>query len=292
MKRTIATAVITAVVTAAIAIACFAGCAKKSVKQTASAYLDQEENTVEATVDLTDGYSCDFARGAIYLYDQENKEGVDAVAIGISLGQDTYNDYLAAAKANSNSKEINGGIMYQADGQMIFIQTVGTSAYFGVFADNAGADIHACLRDALDGAVAQSAGSVDLAVVVDVGVGDFARVDDFHPVADGAALWHAGLHLLADEVEDDVHELLVAVVVDHECGQLAGEAVEEHHVAVAHLVEHADEVALAEGGSLGRLYRVDVIVTLRRVVLLMPQCFTKPLLTSISFSKTPSCISP
>lgn len=136
MKRTIATAVITAVVTAAIAIACFAGCAKKSVKQTASAYLDQEETTVEATVDLTDGYSCDFARGAIYLYDQENKEGVDAVAIGISLVQDTYNDYLAAAKANANSKEINGGIMYQADGQMIFIQTVGTSAYFGVFADN------------------------------------------------------------------------------------------------------------------------------------------------------------
>ena len=71
-----------------------------------------------------------------YLYDQENKEGVDAVAIGISLVQDTYNDYLAAAKANANSKEINGGIMYQADGQMIFIQTVGTSAYFGVFADN------------------------------------------------------------------------------------------------------------------------------------------------------------
>ena len=136
MKRTIAIAATTAIVTAAISIACFAGCAKKSGKQTASAFLDQEGTPVEATVDLSKGYSCDIARGAVYLYDKENKEGVDAVAIGISLGQDTYNDYLAAAKANANSKEVNGGIMYQADGQMIFIQTVGTSAYFGVFADN------------------------------------------------------------------------------------------------------------------------------------------------------------
>ena len=137
MKRTIATAVITAIVTAAIAATCFAGCAKKSVKQTASAYLSQEGNTVTATVDLTDGYSCDFARGAVYLYDQENKEGVDAVAIGITLGQEVYEDYLAEAKADANSKEIAGGIMYQADGQMNWIRTAGDSAYFGVFAENA-----------------------------------------------------------------------------------------------------------------------------------------------------------
>ena len=42
MKKTIATAVTTAIVTAAISIACFAGCANKSGKQTASAFLDQE----------------------------------------------------------------------------------------------------------------------------------------------------------------------------------------------------------------------------------------------------------
>ena len=137
MKRTIVTAVITAIVTAAITAACFAGCAKKSTKQTASVYLDQEGNTVTATVDLSDGYSCDFSRGAVYLYDQENKEGVDSVAIGITLGQDTYEDYLAAAKADANSKEINGGIMYQADGEMNFIKPVGDSAYFGIFSQNA-----------------------------------------------------------------------------------------------------------------------------------------------------------
>ena len=133
MKRTIVTAVITAIVTAAITAACFAGCAKKSTKQTASVYLDQEGNTVTATVDLSDGYSCDFARGAVYLQDKDNA----SAAIAITLEQDVYEDYLSAAKADANSKEIGGGIMYQADGEMSFIKPVGESAYFGIFSQNA-----------------------------------------------------------------------------------------------------------------------------------------------------------
>ena len=136
MKKTIATIAITAITTVVIAAACFAGCAKKSVKQTASAYLDQEDNTITATVDLTDGYSCDFARGAVYLYDKENKEGVDAVAIGITLDEEVYNDYLKASKNDEKAKEINGGVMYQADGEMIFITKVSDNAYFGIFAQD------------------------------------------------------------------------------------------------------------------------------------------------------------
>ena len=132
MKKTIATIAITAITTVVIAAACFAGCAKKSVKQTASAYLDQEDNTITATVDLTDGYSCDFARGAVYLQDEKGNE----VAMGLTLGQDVYEEY-AAANADANSKEIAGGVMYQGDGEMVFVKTVGDSAYFGVFAQNA-----------------------------------------------------------------------------------------------------------------------------------------------------------
>ena len=133
MKKTIATIAITAITTVVIAAACFAGCAKKSVKQTASAYLDQEDNTITATVDLTDGYSCDFARGAVYLQDEKGNE----VAMGLTLGQDLYEEYAAAAKEDANSKEIDGGVMYQRDGEMIFVKPVGDSAYFGVFAQNA-----------------------------------------------------------------------------------------------------------------------------------------------------------
>ena len=133
MKKTIATIAITAITTVVIAAACFAGCAKKSVKQTASAYLDQEDNTITATVDLTDGYSCDFARGAVYLQDEKGNE----VAMGLTLGQDVYEEYAAAAKADATSKEIAGGVMYQGDGEMVFVKTVGDSAYFGIFAQNA-----------------------------------------------------------------------------------------------------------------------------------------------------------
>ena len=138
MKRTIATVVTTAIVTAAISIACFAGCSKKSNKQTATAYLNQEGPTIEATVDLSKGYSCDFARGAIYLYDQENNEGVEAVALGITLSEEVYNDYLNESKmADANAKDFNGGVMYKADDQMVFITKVGEDAFFGVFADDA-----------------------------------------------------------------------------------------------------------------------------------------------------------
>ena len=133
MKHTIIKTLV-AVIVAAFAIGCLAGCAKKSVKQTASAYLDQDGNTVDVTVELTGGYSCDFARGAIYLYDKENKEGVDSVAIAMTLEKDTYDDYMAAA---NNSKDIAGGIMYQGDGEMVFLRTVGSDAYFAIFARGA-----------------------------------------------------------------------------------------------------------------------------------------------------------
>ena len=137
MKKTIATAVTTAIVTAAISIACFAGCANKSGKQTASAYLDQGGNMIEATVDLSKGYSCDIAKGAVYLYDQENNEGIEPVAMGITLEEDVYNDYIKASKNDAGAKEIKNGIMYQADNDMVYITKVSDSAYFAVFAHEA-----------------------------------------------------------------------------------------------------------------------------------------------------------
>ena len=57
---------------------------------------------------------------------------------------------------------------------------------------------------------------------------------------------------------DGVFERLVAEMLHHEGGKLAIEVVEEDDVAVAHLVEYGDEVALAKGGSLGRLHLRDV----------------------------------
>ena len=138
MEKKIAIALTVIVAVSCIAIVCFAGCTKKNepVRQSASAYLDQTENKVEARVDLSDGYSCEFAQGAVYLFDQEINESAKEVAIGITLEEDVYNDYLAHSQEDANRKEINGGIMFSTESQTIFIQTVGDSAYFAVFADN------------------------------------------------------------------------------------------------------------------------------------------------------------
>ena len=73
MKKTIATALTAIIALTILGIACFAGCAKKSepVKQYSSAYLNGENGVVITTVDLTDGYSCEFSTGSVYLYDKE-----------------------------------------------------------------------------------------------------------------------------------------------------------------------------------------------------------------------------
>ena len=138
MKKTIATATATAIVTAVITIACFAGCAKKeTTKSTATAYLHQDETVSVATVDLSDGYSVEFTRGAIYLYDKEVEENTEAVAIGIVLEQEAYDNYLKAAQASANKKEISGGIIYESDSGLMFVRTANDSVNFCLFAENA-----------------------------------------------------------------------------------------------------------------------------------------------------------
>ena len=137
MKKTIATALTAIIATVVLATACFAGCAKKSepVRQYASATLRTENSEFITTVDLSDGYSCEFTSGAVYLYDKDAKN----VAIAISLEQDTYEDYASHAQAASDCKEFKGGVMFTEDNQMIYICKVGDSAFFGIFAEGANA---------------------------------------------------------------------------------------------------------------------------------------------------------
>ena len=69
-------------------------------EQTATAYLDQDGNEVIVTVDLTGGWSVEFAPGAVYLY-EGNTDG-EAAALGITLDEEVFQDYTKEAK-NSNS---------------------------------------------------------------------------------------------------------------------------------------------------------------------------------------------
>ena len=85
----------------------------ESGKQTASAYLDQDSDVaLEVTVDLSGGWSVEFARGAAYLYDGEIVEGKESVAMLVTLDREVYEEDLAEAMADENRKEADSGVYY------------------------------------------------------------------------------------------------------------------------------------------------------------------------------------
>ena len=90
----------------------------------------------------------------------------------------------------------------------------------GVLADDTRSDVYRGVSRRHDGTVAEARGTVDLAVILDHGIGNLLRVDDFHTVADGTPLRLREADLLVDEACQVVLELLVLEVLHHEGGQL------------------------------------------------------------------------
>ena len=132
MKRTIC-----ALLAALIALSLAACGTANSGKQTASAYLDQESDaTIEVTVDLSGGWSVEFARGAAYLYDSEITEGKESVGMLITLDKEVYEDHLANAMADENHKEANGGVYYTYyENEGGYLVSLNDSAYALITAD-------------------------------------------------------------------------------------------------------------------------------------------------------------
>ena len=75
-------------------------------RQVATAWLDQEGNEISVLVDLTGGWSVEFARGALYLYEGDYSEDKEAVAIGITLDQEVFEEYCAEAASAETYREI------------------------------------------------------------------------------------------------------------------------------------------------------------------------------------------
>ena len=109
--------------------ACESGNAN-SAKQTASAYLDQDGNCVTVNVDLSGGWSVEFARGAAYLYDGEITEGKEGVAMLTTLDKEAYEDHLANAMADGSRKEADGGVYYTYnENEGAYLTSIGDSAF-------------------------------------------------------------------------------------------------------------------------------------------------------------------
>ena len=128
MKRAI-WALLAAVMVLSLA-ACGTGNASGG-RQTASAYLNQNEGVaVEVTVDLSGGWSVEFVRGAVYLYDGEITAGKEGVAMLITLDKEVYDEDLAKAMADKNHKEADGGVYYTDDaGRGAFLSSLNDSAF-------------------------------------------------------------------------------------------------------------------------------------------------------------------
>ena len=100
-----------------------------SGKQTAEAYLQEGNIITTATVDLTGGWSVEFALGAIYLYDQEITPESKTKAMCMTLEEEVYNDYLKSAEASDTFKETNDYIYYEEENECKFLYKLG-NAYF------------------------------------------------------------------------------------------------------------------------------------------------------------------
>ena len=100
-------------------------------EQTASAWLDQDGTEVRVTVYLSDGWSVYFARGAAYLYDGPADDNADAAAIGITLDEEVFNEYVADARSHDSYREFARSFTYtEDDGSNLYFFTVGPDAYF------------------------------------------------------------------------------------------------------------------------------------------------------------------
>lgn len=136
MKRMICTLL------AAVLLLSLAACSSGNVnsgKQTASAYLDQESDAaIEVTVDLSGGWSVEFVRGAVYLYDSEITETNDGVAMLVTLDKEVYEEDLEAAMVDESHKEADGGVYYTYyEDEMGYLTSLNDSAYVLITANKA-----------------------------------------------------------------------------------------------------------------------------------------------------------
>ena len=113
---------------------------KTGGRQVATAWLDQSDREISVTVELSGGWSVEFAHGALYLYDGDYSEDKAATAVGMTLDQEVFEEYCAEAAASESLREIGAAQCYtREDGTSAYLIRVGDDAYF-MLSVNAGVE--------------------------------------------------------------------------------------------------------------------------------------------------------
>lgn len=129
-------------------------------EQTASAYLDQDGNEVKVTVDLTGGWSVEFAPGAVYLY--EGDTDGEATALGITLDEEVFQDYMKTAQESDSYKEYARSFAFtEEDGYTDYFFALSPDAYFMI-----------SVRPGEDSEIVRSRISVELSDYIEDSVGE------------------------------------------------------------------------------------------------------------------------
>ena len=119
----------TLILSLAISSAAFAREVPKDI-QTASAVLDADGVDLTVYVDLSDGYSVDFATGAVYLYKGGAVgDDVEPVAMGICLERQVYDEYVSAAEDKEPLTDRSDVVSYSSDGENLYLYNE-NGAYF------------------------------------------------------------------------------------------------------------------------------------------------------------------
>ena len=135
MKKTLSLVAVTAALAMSISPIAFSAETETefipAYEQTASALLDQGGNEVRVTVDLTGGWSAEFAPGAVYIYDGKADENAEATAIGLTLDEKVFKEYAADAPDQDNYREFARSFSYtEENGWVDYFYSVGSDAYF------------------------------------------------------------------------------------------------------------------------------------------------------------------
>ena len=136
MKKKIIAVIAISLIMIMTLVACGSNSGGASGKQTATAWLSNDSKRVSTTVELTGGWSVDFAPGACYIYDREIKEDTECIAMGLTLDQEVYDDYYNGNKDSESFVEKDGiysykdeydgstNYLFMADGDVPFLLDV------------------------------------------------------------------------------------------------------------------------------------------------------------------------
>ncbi len=111
-----------------------AGCGTEEQASTATARLTEGDHTTMATVDLSGGWSVQFATGAVYLYEGVNDGEVDCTAMVVTLEKKVYDEYVTGYKDEESYKQSDGKITYidPDTSETVFMVTTENDMYYKV----------------------------------------------------------------------------------------------------------------------------------------------------------------